>query len=123
VIEKLAAEAASQGADVIAFHECSVTGYTFARNLSKEQMLALAEYVPNVESVKQLTAIAKKHGIVILAGLFEKTRTGIYISHMSALIKVDAWQAIENCILLLIHILILELNTPFLNYLGGSVAI
>jgi len=36
VIERLAQKAASEGSHVIAFHECSVTGYTFARRLSKE---------------------------------------------------------------------------------------
>ncbi|MFN5813068.1 MAG: nitrilase-related carbon-nitrogen hydrolase, partial [Bacteroidota bacterium] len=29
VIEKLSAKAAAEGADVIAFHECSITGYSF----------------------------------------------------------------------------------------------
>lgn len=72
VIDRLAGEAARQGADAIAFHECSVTGYTFARNLSKEQLLDLAELIPEGESVQRLTQIAKKHGIVVLAGLFEK---------------------------------------------------
>lgn len=72
VIDKLSAQAAAAGAQVIAFHECSVTGYTFARNLSKEQMLEIAELVPGGESIQQLTAIAKKNNIIILAGLFEK---------------------------------------------------
>ncbi len=34
VIESLAQKAAQEGSDVIAFHECSLTGYTFARKLS-----------------------------------------------------------------------------------------
>lgn len=72
VIERLAKEAASQGADVIAFHECSITGYTFARNLDRQQMLAIAEPVPDGESTQQLIAIAAKYNIIILAGLFEK---------------------------------------------------
>ncbi len=72
VIEKLALEAAAEGSQVIAFHECSVTGYTFARNLSKEQMLELAEPVPDGESVQRLIEIARKADIAILAGLFEK---------------------------------------------------
>jgi predicted amidohydrolase len=46
VINQLSKKAAEEGSDVIAFHECSVTGYTFARNLSKEQMLNLAEIIP-----------------------------------------------------------------------------
>jgi predicted amidohydrolase len=72
VIEALAKQAAAKGAQVIAFHECSVTGYTFARHLSKEQMLELAEFVPDGPSIAKLTAIAKQHNIVVLAGLFEK---------------------------------------------------
>ncbi|MFT3705154.1 MAG: nitrilase family protein [Agriterribacter sp.] len=72
VIEKLSKKAAEQGSDIIAFHECSITGYTFARNLSKAQMLDIAEYVPGGESIERLTAIAKMYNIAILAGLFEK---------------------------------------------------
>ncbi|MGE8426773.1 MAG: nitrilase family protein [Sphingobacterium sp.] len=72
VIERLAHEAAARGAEVIAFHECSITGYTFARNLDKQQMLAIAELVPDGESTQKLIAIAAKYNITILAGLFEK---------------------------------------------------
>lgn len=72
IIEKLAAKAAEAGAQVIAFHECSITGYSFARKLSKAQMLDLAEYVPDGPSIQELIAIAQRHNIAILAGLFEK---------------------------------------------------
>jgi len=76
VIEKLAGEAASAGSKVIAFHECSITGYTFARKLSREQMLDLAELIPDGESILGLTEIAEKFDITILAGLFEKDIEG-----------------------------------------------
>ncbi|MEB0261454.1 MULTISPECIES: nitrilase family protein [unclassified Mucilaginibacter] len=72
IIRRLAADAARQGAHVIAFHECSVTGYSFARGLSKEQMLALAEVLPQGPSINALKAIANEYDIAILAGLFEK---------------------------------------------------
>ena len=72
VIEKLAKQAALEGSNIIAFHECSVTGYTFARHLSKIQMLDLAEFIPDGPSIKKLTEIAKKNNIAVLAGLFEK---------------------------------------------------
>jgi predicted amidohydrolase len=72
VIERLSAKAAAEGSKVIAFHECSVTGYSFARHLSKEQMLEIAEFIPDGETIQQLTAIAGRHNITILAGLFEK---------------------------------------------------
>lgn len=73
IIDKLSYEASQKNADVIAFHECSITGYTFARNLSKKQMLELAEKIPDGESIQRLIKIAKKNNIIILAGLFEKT--------------------------------------------------
>lgn len=72
VIDALSHKAALQGSQAIAFHECSVTGYTFARHLSREQMLELAEFIPGGESVTKLTAIAAKHNLKVLAGLFEK---------------------------------------------------
>ena len=72
VIEKLSQKAAAEGSNVIAFHECSITGYTFARHLSKKQMLDLAEFIPEGESIVRLKQIAKDNDIVLLAGLFEK---------------------------------------------------
>ncbi|MGC9352852.1 MAG: nitrilase family protein [Mariniphaga sp.] len=72
VIEKLTKKAASEGSKVIAFHECSITGYTFARKLSKPQMLGLAEVIPEGESIVKLQEIARKYDMAVLAGLFEK---------------------------------------------------
>ena len=72
VIDQLSQKAASEGSKMIAFHECSITGYTFARNLSKEQMLEIAEFIPEGESINKLRDIASKNDMVILAGLFEK---------------------------------------------------
>lgn len=74
VIRSMAGEAAKQGVQAIAFHECSVTGYTFARQLSKAQMLELAEYIPEGDTVRRLQQIAAEHNIVVLAGLFEKDK-------------------------------------------------
>jgi predicted amidohydrolase len=83
VIEKLSAKAASEGSKAIAFHECSITGYSFARYLSKEQMLEVSEYVPDGESVQRLISIAEKNDIAILAGLFEKDqRHNIYKAYV-----------------------------------------
>lgn len=72
VIARLSAEASKQGAQAVAFHECSITGYTFARHLSKGQMLELAEFIPDGDSIRQLQKIAAASNIVVLAGLFEK---------------------------------------------------
>jgi predicted amidohydrolase len=73
-IDALAAEASAKGAKAVAFHECSVTGYTFARHLSAEALLQLAEFIPDGPSTLRLTQIAAKHNIAVLAGLFEKDK-------------------------------------------------
>lgn len=72
IIDQLSGRAAAEGAQAIAFHECSITGYSFARKLSKQALLEVAEPVPNGESIQQLIRIAQKNKIAILAGLFEK---------------------------------------------------
>ena len=72
VIDSLSRKAAGEGSEVIAFHECSLTGYSFARNLSREEMLELAEYIPSGPSTRALSEISARNNIAILAGLFEK---------------------------------------------------
>jgi predicted amidohydrolase len=74
IIRKFAAEAAKQGSQAVVFHECSVTGYTFARHLSKQQMLDIAEFVPEGKSISALQQIAREFKITVLAGLFEKDK-------------------------------------------------
>lgn len=72
VIAQLSEKASDEGTVAIAFHECSITGYTFARHLTKEQMLDLAEFIPDGKSTAALVDIAKQNNIIILSGLFEK---------------------------------------------------
>ncbi len=71
VIEKLAAKAKNAGAEVISFHEMSVTAYTFFKDLDKEQIEKLAENIPDGESTRKLIQIAEKYDITVLAGLVE----------------------------------------------------
>lgn len=72
VINHFTSEAAKQGAHVVAFHECSITGYTFARHLSKQQMLDISEFIPEGKSIEYLQRIAKTNNVTVMAGLFEK---------------------------------------------------
>lgn len=73
-IEDLARKASLEGSLAIAFHECSVTGYSFARHLSREELTDLAEIIPEGDSIRRLIEIASKYNIHVLAGLFEKDR-------------------------------------------------
>ncbi len=76
VMDHLAKKASKEGAEVIAFHECSVTGYSFARHLTQEEMWEVAEIIPGGESILKLQEIAGKYNIAVLAGLFEKDEDG-----------------------------------------------
>ncbi|SEV87940.1 Predicted amidohydrolase [Chitinophaga sp. YR573] len=82
IIRELSAKAAAAGADVIAFHECSITGYTFARHLSKPALFDLAEYIPDGPGIRQLISIAREFNIVILAGLFEKEEDKVFKAYV-----------------------------------------
>lgn len=83
VIDNLAGRAAAQGARVIAFHECSITGYSFARKLTRDQLYAIAEPIPDGPSIQSLKNIAQKHDITVLAGLFEKDKESIYKAYVA----------------------------------------
>lgn len=74
VMNDLSAEAARQGADMIVFHECCISAYSFARKLSKEQLRALAENVPEGDSCHALLNMAAQHKLAVSAGLFEKDK-------------------------------------------------
>lgn len=82
-IRRLAAQAASRSCNVVAFHECSISGYTFASTLSKPELLDVAETIPG-PSTEQIISIARELNIVILAGLFERDETNIYNTYFCA---------------------------------------
>ena len=82
VIRKLAEKAKSNGADVISFHEMSITAYTFTRDLSLEEITELAEEVPNGKSTQELIAISEEFDMPILAGLVEKADGNIYNTYI-----------------------------------------
>jgi predicted amidohydrolase len=70
-IEQLATQAAAAGAEIVSFHECSITGYTFLQTLADEQIFALAEPVPDGPSTRRLVDLARKLKVALLAGLIE----------------------------------------------------
>jgi predicted amidohydrolase len=93
VIRRLTEQAAADGAAVVVFHECSVSGYSFARRLSRDQMLELAEPIPEGASIRALIDIAGEHGVAIFAGLFERDAEGrLY----NAYVGVDGTQVIAK---------------------------
>src|SRR5262249_4474128 len=70
-IRALAQRAVEQGAEIVSFHECSITAYTFLQHLSRTQLADIAEPVPDGPSVRALIEIARDLGVVVMAGLIE----------------------------------------------------
>lgn len=81
-IEALTAEAAQKGANVVSFHELSITSYSFLQKLSHMDLLDLAEEVPSGESTRELIRIAAKHNVALLAGLLEKAEGKLYNTYV-----------------------------------------
>jgi predicted amidohydrolase len=75
-IKDLTRRAVEQGAEIVSFHECSITGYTFLQHLDHNQFVAVAEPVPGGPSTQALHAIAREHGVVAMAGLIEVDPSG-----------------------------------------------
>ncbi len=71
-IEALAREAVGKGAEIVSFHECCITGYTFLQNLSRQEIATLAEPVPEGPSTERLIGLSRKLGAALTAGLLEK---------------------------------------------------
>jgi predicted amidohydrolase len=83
-IRDLTRRAAAQGAEIVCFHECSVTAYTFLQTLSKDELIELAEPVPDGPSVAALIDIARESGVVVMAGLIERESDGrLYKSYVA----------------------------------------
>ena len=82
-IDELCSRAAAQGAQLVCFHELSITGYTFLERLSREQVLALSEPAGG-ESTRALQAIAARHNVLVAAGLVEREGDRCYNTHVVA---------------------------------------
>jgi len=75
-ISSFVERARSEGVQLIIFPECCVTGYWFLRNLSRAELEALAEPVPDGPTARTLSALARQSGLTIGAGLVERGDEG-----------------------------------------------
>jgi predicted amidohydrolase len=81
-IRELSQQAVAQGAEIISFHECCIPAYTFVQSFSKEELIDLAEPVPNGPSTQELMQISQEVGVPILAGLFEVDQGEVYNTYI-----------------------------------------
>ena len=82
VIERLTNQAKEAGADVISFHELSITAYTFLKDLEREEIYDIAEEIPDGKSCQNLMNISAKYDLPILAGLIEKENNQIFNTYI-----------------------------------------
>ncbi len=73
-IDELTRQAVAAGAEVVSFHECCISAYSFVQAFSKAELLDVAEPVPDGPSVRALMELSGDHGVPLLAGLFERRR-------------------------------------------------
>jgi predicted amidohydrolase len=79
-IHDLTGRAVEQGAEIVSFHECSICGYTFLQRLDRRAIAGVAEPVPEGPSIRDLVAIAREFGVVVMAGLIEAARDGRFLN-------------------------------------------
>lgn len=70
-IDALTRQAVEKGAEIVSFHECCISGYTFLQTLSQQKIIDIAEPVPDGPSTRRLIEISKTYNVAILAGLVE----------------------------------------------------
>lgn len=83
-IRELTLQAVEQGAQVVSFHECSISAYSFAQRLSKDELLDVAEPVPDGPSLDALIDVSREAGVPVLAGLFERDGNQVYNTYVCA---------------------------------------
>jgi predicted amidohydrolase len=77
-IEVFLKQAAAESVRLIVFPECCVTGYWFIRNLTVEQLGALAEPIPDGPSTQRLRDLARQYGVSVGAGFVEAGEAGVF---------------------------------------------
>ncbi len=75
-VRRFAEQAAKEGVEILVFPECCLTGYWYLRTLNREQLLELAEPVPDGPMAQSLKELAVLHGMIIGAGLIELAGDG-----------------------------------------------
>jgi len=83
-IADFAAQAASRGVQLAVFPEMCITGYWHVVGMPRAGIEALSEAVPAGPSTRQLLALARRHNLVIGAGLIENDGGTLYNSYVVA---------------------------------------
>ena len=83
-IRALSADAAAAGVRIVAFPEMCITGYWHVVRMDRAGIAGLAERVPDGPSSQALLSLARRHDMVIGAGLIETDGDRFYNSYVVA---------------------------------------
>ncbi len=76
IVKNFCAQAAEQKVDLLSFPEMCITGYWHVRKLTRDEVDALAEPVPDGPSTQALLDLSRNSGMSIGAGLIERDEDG-----------------------------------------------
>src|SRR5690349_8981308 len=76
IVERTSSAAAEQGVEIICFPECCLSGYWHLRKLSRDELAALAEPLPEGRCAKKLLELSARFKMTIGAGLIEIAADG-----------------------------------------------
>jgi predicted amidohydrolase len=82
-VEALTKQAVDKGAEIVSFHECCISGYTFLMTLRRNELAELAEPVPDGPSTERLIEISKNYGVPVMAGLIEIDNDRLYNTYVA----------------------------------------
>src|SRR4051794_40461697 len=75
-VRALARRAVEQGAEIVSFHVCCLSGCTSLQPPGRAELAGVAERVPDGQSVRALIDMAREFGVVVGAGLVEGDAAG-----------------------------------------------
>ena len=85
IVADFVREAAGQGVKLIVFPECCLSGYWHLRKLGREELVDLAESIPDGACTQELLRLAAEFEMTIGAGLVEQAANGeLYNSYVVA---------------------------------------
>ena len=106
-IGRFVQQAAQQRAEIIVFPECCISGYWHLRKLTREELTALAEPVPDGPAARQLAALSEQHGMTIGAGLVERDGDGRLFNSFFVAMPDGRWACHRK-----LHVFVSEFLTP-----------
>jgi predicted amidohydrolase len=106
-IERFVAEAAQRKVEIITFPECCISGYWHLRKLSRDQMVELAEPLPDGGAARHLLELARRHGMTIGAGLLERDADEKLFNSFFVAMPDGRWAVHRK-----LHVFVSEFLTP-----------